>query len=84
MFDRVGVNSLSAFRQLFWAQQLRPDGRPAGRAAAPTTPLSLGGPSSRSRWQVQQQGQETYVGELLDGQRHGGGILLTQVRWCIA
>ena len=85
LFDHFGVNSLSAFRQKFAQCELRPGG-PAAKtvgggtaaaAAAVNTPPA--GSSSRSRWQVQQHGSDTYVGELLDGQRHGCGILLTKV-----
>lgn len=84
MFEHFGVNSLSAFRGKFWALQLRPGGPGSGAAAEPPPP---GPPAARSRWAMQQAGAETYVGETLNGLRHGGGILLTRVRrpgvvWC--
>lgn len=75
LFEHFGVNSLSAFRQKFWARELRPGGPGSGDGQPiPTTPASC------SRWQVQQQGKEMYVGETLNGMRHGGGILLSKVR----
>ena len=80
MFERFGVNSLSAFRHKFWAYELDPAvggsriGQPASALSSP--PTSSG---SRSRWQVQQLGKETYVGEMMDGRRHGCGILLVKV-----
>lgn len=91
MFDHFGVNSLSAFRHKFRHYQLRPHGSGSGPAAerggtaAAAGPAGLlGGPgsssNSRNRWQVQQRGDETYVGELLDGRPHGGGILLRKAR----
>ncbi|PSC75459.1 MORN repeat family, partial [Micractinium conductrix] len=87
MFDHFGVNSLSAFRRKFAAYPLRPGGGAStdGAAAAGCGPASStraaaasSVPASRSRWGVQEQGGETYVGELLDGRRHGSGILLCQ------
>lgn len=92
MFEHFGANSLSAFRRKFWAYELRPHvstraggtgslgvagTAQVGPTGAPTTP-SQG--ASRPRWGVQQAGDETYVGELLDGRRHGTGIMLTKVR----
>lgn len=90
MFEHFGVNSLSAFRHKFRHYELRPHGSGSGAGNAGTAagqgsaPL-LGGPgssssSSRNRWQVQQRDGETYVGELLDGRPHGGGILLSKAR----
>ncbi|KAL4448080.1 hypothetical protein ABPG75_005299 [Micractinium tetrahymenae] len=91
MFEHFGVNSLSAFRRKFWAYELRPHTSlrgggsgsagsagtaPLGLPGAPATPSRGGG--GRSRWGVQQAGDETYVGELLDGRRHGSGVLLTK------
>lgn len=83
MFENFGVNSLSAFRRKFWAYELRPhtsshgcSNTSVGSAATKLSGLS----GTRSRWGAQQAGDETYVGELLDGQRHGCGILLTRVR----
>lgn len=89
MFEHFGVNSLSAFRHKFRHYELRPHGSSSGAGKAGTAagqgsaPL-LGGPgsstSSRNRWHVQQRDGETYVGELLDGRPHGGGILLSKAR----
>jgi hypothetical protein len=80
MFERFGVNSLSAFRHKFWAYQLDPavgGSRTNPPASALPSPPTISG--SRSRWQVQQLGEEMYVGEILDGRRHGCGILLVKV-----
>ncbi|PRW59380.1 F-box domain [Chlorella sorokiniana] len=87
MFEHFGVNSLSAFRHKFRHYQLRPHGSGSGAAAKGSTSAAegpaplLGGPgsgNSRNRWQVQQREGGTYVGELLDGRPHGGGILLSK------
>lgn len=70
---------MSAFRQRFWACELRPGGAGSGAAAAAAPPPLPSG-VQRSRWQVLKQGSEEYVGETLNGLRHGGGALLTQAR----
>ena len=77
MFEHFGVNSLSSFKSKFYRYRLQPGATPAVQAALPSLPAPGGG--CRRRWHQQQHEAETYVGELLDGQRHGLGLLLTQV-----
>ena len=69
MFDHFGVNSLTAFKQKFFAYELDP-----------TSSSSAKKNSSRSKtvWGTQQRGTELYIGQLVNGKRHGPGFLLSQ------
>lgn len=64
MFDHFGVNSLTAFRQKFSTYELNPTVKDKT--------------SSKPVWGSQQRGSEQYVGQLVDGQRHGPGVLLCE------
>jgi hypothetical protein len=92
MFEHFDVNSLSSFRRLFSTHQLRPGPLPVGtatggkakRGKATCLPADYGGSSSSSAsssgWQVQQEGESTYIGGVKNGKREGSGILLSRGR----
>lgn len=79
MFNHFGVNTLSAFRALFQTHQLRPGPVLKGCRSKPA--LLLPAPWQRAgdaQWHLQSRGEELYIGELCNGQRHGRGLLLCQ------
>lgn len=81
MFEHFNVNTLSAFRHLFWTHQLQPALIRGAKSTGTAIPRSSA--ASPSRWQVQQHEEEIYVGEVLDGKRQGMGILLGKVGGCM-
>ena len=65
MFDHFGVNSLTAFRQKFSTYQLNPSTKDNAAFSRPV-------------WGSQQRNNEQYIGQIVQGKRHGPGVLLCE------